>query len=261
MTYWGRIIGTILALLAFKNPIAALAGFAIGYYFDRAFSKVIKENMAAPDDDVHDIKALFMPFLFTALGHLAKVDGRISEAEIQHAEELMKHYGFDAAARDEAIRCFQDGAKQQNHFDDLLQSFVHAVRNKPDVKKVMMEVLISLAMADGIMHHKEEGLLLKVAVVLGVHERVFQLLLNQLKGEQAYRKNTGKNTLDEAYGVLGVNRNDDMETIKKAYRRLMSEHHPDKLMAQGVPEEAIKIATEKSQTIQSAYEMIKKDRQ
>ncbi len=261
MTYFGRIIGTILALLAFKNPVGIIIGFAIGYYFDRAFSKVIRENQQAPDDDVHDIKVQFLPFLFTALGHLAKVDGRISEAEIHHVEEVMKHYGFDAAARDEAIRCFQEGAKQQNHFDDLLNAFLHAVRNKPDVKKIMLELLISLALADGLIHPKEESLLLKIAIALGVPERVFQLLLNQLKGQQTYSTSTKENALGEAYKALGVNESDDIDTIKKAYRRLMSEHHPDKLIAQGVPEEAIKIATEKVQVIQSAYELIKKQRQ
>jgi DnaJ like chaperone protein len=261
MKYFGRIVGTVLALLAFKNLIGALIGFAIGYYFDRAFAKVINANLKAPDDDVPDIKALFMPFMFTALGHLAKVDGRISEAEIQRVEDIMKHYGFDTAARDEAIRCFQDGAKQENHFDELLNAFVHAVRNKPDVKKIMLELLISLALADGLIHPKEESLLLKIAVALGVHERVFQLLLNQLKGQKTYSTSTKENALEQAYKALGVNESDDMDVIKKAYRRLMSEHHPDKLIAQGVPEEVIKIATEKVQIIQSAYELIKKQRQ
>lgn len=261
MTYIGRIIGTILALLAFKNILVAIIGFAIGYYFDKAFSRAMRDNMQPADDNVDNIRALFMPFLFTALGHLAKVDGRIAEAEIQHAEEVMKHYGFDVSARDQAIRWFQEGARQDNHFDELLNNFVHAVRHQPDVKKIMLEFLISLALADGRIHPKEEVLLLKIAVALGVHERAFQLLLNQLKGEQTYRKSTKQDPLEEAYKALGVNANDDMDVIKKAWRKLMSEHHPDKLMAQGVPEEAIKMATEKTQLIQSAYELIKKHRQ
>jgi DnaJ like chaperone protein len=261
MSYWGRVIGTILLLLAFKNPIAALIGFAIGYYFDKSFSRLVRENKSQPDNDAIEIKALFMPFLFTTLGYLAKVDGRVSEAEIDHVEAVMKNYGFDDAARDDAIRFFQQGAKQDNHYDDLLQRFAFAVKRKPDVIKVVLEIVIGLAIADGIIHEKEEVLLTKIASTLGIHERIFKLLLAQIKGQQSFSKGNKVSELSEAYQVLGVNETDNEATIKKAYRKLMSEHHPDKLIAQGVPEAAIKIATEKSQVIQAAYEVIKKSRQ
>ena len=66
--------------------------------------------------------------------------------------------------------------------------------------------------------------------------------------------------LADAYLALGVSRDCDDRSLKRAYRRLMSEHHPDKLIAQGVPEDMVKLGTEKSQEIQAAYELIRKQR-
>lgn len=258
MSYRGRIIGAIIGLLLFRHPVGMLIGFLVGLYFDKGYAGLRKGNASNTREHIQDIRALFMPFLFTSLGHLAKSDGRISEAEISHAEDVMKHYGFDVGMREEAIRWFQDGAKKDSRYEELLQEFAAAIRDKPDVKKVVLELLVSLAMADGIIHPREEALLLKIAVTLGVHERMFQLLLNQLKGQQAFGKADSNHELAEACRVLGVNESDSMDVIKKAYRKLMSEHHPDKLIAQGVPEAAIRMATEKSQVIQSAYEIVKK---
>ena len=65
-------------------------------------------------------------------------------------------------------------------------------------------------------------------------------------------------TLSQAYKILGVSKNSSEAEIKKAYRRLMSQHHPDKLVSKGLPDEMIQLATEKTQEIRKAYDLIKK---
>ena len=64
-------------------------------------------------------------------------------------------------------------------------------------------------------------------------------------------------SLSEAYQLLGIDKNADKNATKRAYRKLMSQHHPDKLVAKGLPPEMIKIATEKTQSIKAAYELVK----
>ena len=261
MNYTWRIVLTLAGLFLTKRPLGAILGFLLGYYFDW---KAAHRQQPSGKRVSENIRNQFLPFLFASLGYVAKSDGRISEAEVDHTEKIMEMYGFDTLTRKQAIEWFKSGSQPDNDYDKRLKDFAAIARFRPDVKKVMLEMLIGMALADGVIHPLEEQALLHIAVTLGVNKRLFQALLDQLKGQQAFRQSAGKSTSDalaEAYTALGVKPADDMATIKKAYRRRMSEHHPDKLMAQGVPEEVIKIATEKSQVIQAAYELICKHRE
>lgn len=257
----GRVLATLLGLLIFNIP-GAIVGFVLGSIFDKAVIRILQENLTGPAANSEAVKTVFMQLLFTALGQLAKADGRVSEEEIAHTEALIKDFSLDADERKKATSWFQEGVKQQGHFRDLLQQFNAMSRLRPELKQVMLEALISLAMADGELDQGEETLLLEIAQGLGINQRAFRQLLNMLKGQQGFQ-HSAPNSIDqlaEAYKALGVTEQDSDKDIKKAYRKLMSQHHPDKLMAQGVPEDAIKLATEKSQAIQGAYEVIKKSR-
>lgn len=259
MGYTWRIVLTLAGLILGKGIKGAVLGFIAGFYFDwRAAHKQTSGKRVS-----ENIRNQFLPFLFASLGYVAKSDGRISEAEVEHAEKIMQMYGFDILTRKQAIEWFKSGSRPDNDYEQRLKAFAAIARFRPDVKKVMLEMLIGMALADGVIHPGEEKALFDIAVALGVNQRLFRALLDQLKGQQAFRESSGKSqkdTLAEAYAVLGVKPGDDMAVIKKAYRKRMSEHHPDKLMAQGVPEEVIKIATEKSQVIQAAYELICKNK-
>ena len=89
----------------------------------------------------------------------------------------------------------------------------------------------------------------------------FERFRNQGRGSHQ-RQGSQQNgpSLEDAYAVLGVTANDDEKAIKRAYRKRMSEHHPDKLASKGLPEQAMEIAKNKAQDIQAAYELIKERR-
>lgn len=258
----GRIFASLIGLLVLGIPGAAM-GFVMGMFFDRAVAGILAENLSVNGaGKAEEIKTVFMRLLFTALGQVAKADGNVSADEIAHTESLINGFSLDADGRKQAITWFQEGVKQEAHYRDLVKPFKVLARFRPELKQVLLESVVSLAMADGELDSSEEAMLLDIAQCLGIPARAFQQLLDQLKGQQGFhqsRPNTASQ-LEAAYRVLGVTKTDTDKDIKKSYRKLMSKHHPDKMIAQGVPESAIKMATEKTQDIQDAYSVIKKSR-
>ena len=125
-----------------------------------------------------------------------------------------------------------------------------------------MEILISTALADGQIDSAEQSIIIHIGEQLGFNASVIQRLMQMVGAQQHYVNQPARNraTLDDAYKVLGIASDSSDSDLKKAYRRLMSQHHPDKLVAKGLPEEMIKLATEKTQEIKAAYDQIKHSR-
>jgi len=145
--------------------------------------------------------------------------------------------------------------------------------------------LITLALADGVLHEAEERVLTEIAEKISFSKFAFNQLLGMVRAQMAFRERQAgsssgydyyreshhrqqsgqkhydsKKELELAYEALGMTPNDTDAAVKKAYRKLMSENHPDKLAGRGVPEDMVKLATERSQEIQKAYEIVKKSR-
>ncbi len=134
--------------------------------------------------------------------------------------------------------------------------------------------LVNMALADGNFDASEEAVLKKVASSLGISSMMFEQMLRMIKAQGAFAGGAGgysssggaysatpnANQIDLAYQALGVKSDVTDTQLKRAYRKLMSQYHPDKLTGQGVPEDMIKSATERSQEIQAAYDLIKKSR-
>ena len=174
----------------------------------------------------------FFDTSFQLLGRLAKADGRVSEAEIAQAESLMRQLGIRGPQREEAISRFRQGAAEDFDLDLAITVFRKDCAGPRLISQTLLSLLISMAMADGRVTQEE------------------RLLLQPDRGQ-----------LSDAYRALGVAPDCSDRELKRAYRKLMSEHHPDKLVARGVPESMMKVATEKAQEIQAAYELVRKTRQ
>jgi DnaJ like chaperone protein len=262
----GKIIGVVLGFYA-GGPLLAILGLIVGHLFDRGYSR---QQAPVSHDELQKIQRTFFNTLFLLLGHLAKSDGRISEIEIKLTEALMDKMGLTAEHRQDAIRLFKAGSDASFNPDATLAEFRRDCFRSPNLRQMLLVYLINLAMADGHLDDSETNILRRVAEDLGFSGFAFEQLLRMIYAQNAFAGGAGgqgrqapprADELELAYQALGVTPAATDAEIKKAYRRLMSEYHPDKLIGQGMPADMIKEATERSQEIQTAYELVKKSRQ
>ena len=261
----GKIFGALFGFLLTRNWIGVILGIIVGHYFDKGLSG-LKAQQSAPEN-MPLAQHPFFAAVFTIAGHLAKADGRISEEEVAGAEKLMVELGLNGAMRHEAIALFQRGAAPDFQLEPQLSIFLQHAIFQPELKQVLLEYLVTFALADTVMHQAEADILQRVARYLGFDRAQFLQFLDMLQAQQRfhqrdYRADSAatRDVLADAYRALGVSREASAAEVKTAYRKLMSQHHPDKLIAQGVPPDMVKLATEKTQEIQAAYELIQKAR-
>jgi DnaJ like chaperone protein len=130
------------------------------------------------------------------------------------------------------------------------------------LKQVLLVYLIVMALADGHIHQAEESLLADIATRLGYDQATFRQLIDMVLNQTHFAggKPSTATALDDAYKALGVTKENTDQEIKRAYRKLISQYHPDKLIGQGLPEDMIAMATEQAKEIQLAYDLLKQSR-
>ena len=282
MNIYGKIIGIIIGLALLKLP-GAFIGLVVGHLFDVGYAKDFanKGGFARFFTSQADFKrqAVFFHALFSALGHICKADGKVTPEEINMATSLMDNMRLQGETRLEAQQAFRDGKARDFPLSEMLKDFKEYCHGRRDFLQVFLEILISAACADGRITPPELVVLEKLASSLGFGRKDLHFLIstyeaeqrfrggrghaNQQRGQQRqqqYRQYSGQSSVSDAYKILGASESDDLIVIKRAYKKLMSQHHPDKLIAKGLPEQALEIAKNKAQDIQAAYELIKEKR-
>ncbi|WP_300355361.1 co-chaperone DjlA, partial [uncultured Alcanivorax sp.] len=162
--------------------------------------------------------------------------------------------------RAKARAAFDRGRAADFNLDAELAKVNRLTQRQPVLRQVFLQVQLSAIAADGVLHPAEHEMILRVARGVGCSEAEVQQIEAMLHGAAANSQGASEEALKDAYRVLGVSEDASDAEIKKAYRRLMSQNHPDKLAAKGVPEEMIRMATEKTAEISKAYEMVKDNR-
>lgn len=257
MSWWGKIFGGAFGFMI-GGPLGAVLGAALGHSFDRGVNGI----EAGTGGRQERVQAAFFTATFSVMGRIAKADGQVSEAEIDLAEEIMRRMQLNAEQRQAAIRLFNEGKKTGFDLDGVLRQFRQECGRRTSLIQMFIELQLQAAFADGRMDDAEERLLLHICQVLRFPEERFRLLARMMGGEYRAHQRDARGRpagmgLDDAYAILGVSKSADDAEVKKAYRKLMSQHHPDKLVSRGLPDEMIQVAKEKSQDISRAYERIK----
>ena len=257
MPWWGTLLGGTLGFM-FGGPLGALLGAALGRNFDRGI-KITDEHGAFGAGQQERVQAAFFTTTFSVMGHIAKADGKVSKDEIAAANSIMGRMQLNAQQRKAAIRLFNEGKKTGFPLHDVLQQFRRECSRRHNLMQMFLEIQIATAMADGHFHASEKRVIFTIGEQLGFSRADIEHLFSMSSGT-GRTPGEQRQTLAQAHEILGVAKTASDAEVKKAYRRMMSQHHPDKLIAKGLPEEMIKLATEKTQQIRAAYEQIKDSR-
>lgn len=281
MGFIGKIIGVFLGWKV-GGFFGAIAGLILGSIADKKLyelgsvsSSFFKKKTTRQD--------LFMQTTFAVLGHLSKSKGRVTEEDIQLANQLMIQLKLDDAGRKLAQDAFRRGKESDFPVRQVIREFRIGCGQRADLLRMFLQVQVQAAFADSELHENEKEVLYVIAEELGLSHMQFEQMIAMEMAARAFtqggfyqqyqqgayqggyqyqQQNSGGYqhasgpTLNDAYKVLGVTESDEQNTVKRAYRRLMNEHHPDKLVAKGLPPEMMEIAKEKTQQIQAAYDLI-----
>lgn len=253
MSWWGKIAGGAFGFML-GGPIGAALGAVLGHQFDKGVSGVARISL----NDQERVQAAFFTAAFSVMGYIAKADGRVSRSEIALAERVMSQMRLNAAQRHAAIELFNQGKSPDFSLDAVLDQLLQVSHRNRNLLRMFLEIQIQAALADGVVDDAEHRVLLHIANRLGFDEAQIRNILDMLRGGGVPGR--ARPSLDDAYRTLGLAPRADFDEVKKAYRRLMNQHHPDKLVSKGLPEEMIQVATEKTQKIKAAYERIKEAR-
>jgi DnaJ like chaperone protein len=253
MYIYGKIVGGMLGALV-AGPLGLVIGVFVGHFFDKGLA--LNQRLLVPD--IALAKKVFFKTTFMVMGYIAKADGYVSEREIEMARSVMSQLRLSQEQKLAAIQYFNQGKSPQFDWDERMNIFVKNCGYHPQLIQMFVEIQLKAAFVDGIRDSFKRQVLERLCDRLDIPRAVLERMESQYYAERVFRepKRTPQDELSSAYALLGTTSKATNAEIKKAYRVSMSQHHPDKLVAKGLPEEMIRMATEKTQKIQKAYEII-----
>ena len=262
MTWWGKILGGTFGFMI-GGPIGALLGAALGHNFDKGL-QIDHDSGSFGQGNQERVQTVFFTASFSVMGAVCKADGQVSKDEIAIAREVMGQMQLSAEQRQAAMALFSEGKREDFPLEDVLEQLRREIGPRHNLKRMFLEIQLYAAFADGRMHPREKSLLLKACRILRVSQSEFGKLEAAIRAQfhhQSSRSGTDTGpSLKDAYALLNVKESASNAEVKKAYRRLLSQHHPDKLVSKGLPEEMMKIAADRTHEIRQAYEKIKTER-
>lgn len=249
MGFMGKLVGGTIGF-ALGGPLGAVAGAVFGHAFDKNSDYDIgfeNEQLAGGNAQA---QLTFFVAAFSMLAKLARSDGQITQEEINSIERFMaEDLSLDPQSRKVARDIFHAASNTPESFQDYAVQFYNQFRDEPRLLEMMIDIMIRVSLADGHLSPAEEALLLSAVKIFKMSDATY----NHLKAKYI-------SDLDKYYAALGCSPQDSEEHIKRQYRKLVSEVHPDKIASKGLPEAFIQFANDKFREIQEAYEKIKAER-
>ncbi len=271
MNWTGKLVGALLGLFLSRRPLGVLIGLILGHFYDLQAAG----GHAGPRVDAATVRTTFFRTAFSVMGHVAKSDGRVSEQDIAAARRIFRQFNLGEADSRAAMECFTQGKASGFDAAASLAELLRVCRGRADLLRMFLEIQMRAALMGDGMHGATRATLVRVAQVLEIGAIEFAHLETVLRlqgygaanghgpagrGPPPGATAAGRDTLAEAYEVLDVPQTASDPEVKRAYRRLMSQNHPDKLVARGLPESMLEVAKQKTQAIQAAYERIRESR-
>jgi DnaJ like chaperone protein len=256
MSWWTSVLGGALGYMI-GGPLGAMLGVAFASNLSKGKSNFRGSASDYRPGDQQRVQAAFFSSVFSVMGYIAKVDGKVSKSEILLAQQVMQHMQLSEDMQKAAKELFNQGKQKDFNLDEVLEQFRTESHRRTHLVRMFLEIQIQATYADGVFDDKEYDALKYIAQKLRFPIHELERLIQQFSVASG---KSSKLTIDDAYVILGADKSLTDKELKRAYRRLLAQHHPDKLVAKGLPDEMIKLANDKTQEIISAYELIKKHR-
>ena len=258
--FWGKVVG-VVAGLATGRPIAALAGLILGHQFDRGFGARFAGGPTDEGSDQTRLPERYLAALFKVMGHLAKADGRVTEEEIRAARALMHRLNLGPARIRQAIDWFDAGKAKTFPLLATVRELRKQTQRRADLRSMFVRLLVEVSLAKPALDRRERSLLWTICTELDIGRVELAQLEAMLRAQRAFRQSPAGAAdaarVDGAYAMLGIDKSSTNDEIKRAYRRLMNRHHPDKIASSNPDKAAVADAEKRTRDIRSAYETLK----
>ena len=245
MSVWGKVLGAG-AGFALGGPLGALVGAAAGHYIAkfRANALAAESDSFTGETGRQARQVIFATALVVLAAKLAKADGVVSRQEIERFKVI---FNIPESELSGVGAIFDEAKATAGGFEEYAQQVATLFRSTPAVLENLIGALFEIAKADGWVHQAELEYIEKVSQIFGLDSRTFDSICAQF---------SPKDSEPDPYAVLGVLSDVSDGKLKARYRELVIEHHPDKLIANGMPDEFVEKANEKLALINSAYDKI-----
>lgn len=281
MKIWlGKITGAVLGLFSggpFGIVIGMIAGHLLDQFIERNMLGVTAQTSGGASigenaQQQMQIQQVFFRTTFRVMGRIAKADGHVSNKEIATAQDIMTQMGLNEQMRQQAINFFTEGKDPYFDLGPDLNRLKEALTKQASLAQMFLEIQLSVAYSDGKLSLEERRVFDRLCRDLGISAFHFEYIHSRVKaamsggwrsrsrGSGSQKRGNTHSELTTAYAVLGVHPDVSNKELKQVYRKLMSQHHPDKLVAKGLPAEMMRLAKEKTQEIQTAYDKIQQAR-
>ena len=239
MSIWGKIIGGATGF-AFGGPIGALLGGVAGHAIDK-----IKTKKKLPEETA--LKQIgFTIGVIVLSAKMAKADGKVTEDEIRAFKEKINVP--DSEIKNVA-KLWDQAKKTTEGFEIYAKQIADLLEKNSSVLEELLKLLIIIALADGKITIPEIKYLKEVGNIFGFSEEDF---------ERIYSSKSGVSS--DPYQILGISRDASIDEIKQKWKQLAINHHPDRLISQGIPEDLIHKSTSRLKEINNAWDTIQNKR-
>ncbi len=270
MIWQGKALGALIGGVT-AGPVGALFGTFIGHLFDVQAQSGLggrvdddEDAAAASQMSGMGVQEAFFRATFQVMGHIAKADGRVSENDIRAARAIMTEFRLGEREIEFAIQLFTRGKEKEFPLEATLRQLRRMLSGRPDVLRMFIQIQLQTALWSGSFAPAARQVMARVAASLGVSAyevvQMEALLRMQQSSRQPPEARPKVDKVAQAYEVLGIASDASDAEVTKAYRRLMNQNHPDKLVARGLPESMMKVAEEKTRQVRAAYEVLREAR-
>lgn len=259
MGWYGKLIGAVLGAIIGRGLFGAIVGLLIGHQFDRR-AQTSRTRIAG---DPRALQLAFFRATFQVMGHAAKADGRVTAQEIDAAREAMRRFSLSEQDVRRAIDLYTEGKSADFALDEVLGELRATAAGRDDLCRLFVQIQLEAALQGGGLNPASRAVFARMCSALGVSAIEFAALeaMLRMRGQAGPGPaRTQSDRLADAYQVLGVRPGAADAEVTLAYRRLVSQSHPDKMVANGLPESMIEAAHERTRRVLEAYEIIRKHR-